>query len=283
MRRLLMAAGLALSLTPALAPGIAHAQSEEQSVVDRSTLALQDMMDQTVSQDPRSMLARAKAVMICPRIFKAGFFIGGSGGNCVLIGRDAHGGWSYPAFYAMGSGSFGLQIGVQDSSFVMMILTERGLNAVLNNNVKLGADASVALATVGGGVQGSTTTAVGADILAFSQTRGLYGGISLEGSVMSARPNWDKAYYHQPFDTRQIVERMQGANPGAEPLREVLTRYASPPPPPAAAISQPAPVDQQAVDADRAAAAPPGTGPAETSPAPIPLAPVQQQTLPPAR
>ncbi|MDE2516729.1 MAG: lipid-binding SYLF domain-containing protein [Rhodospirillales bacterium] len=267
-------AGLAIILAPALMPAIAHAQNDEQNVVDRSTLALQDMMTQNVSQDPRIMLGRAKAVMICPRIFKAGFFIGGSGGNCVLLGRDTHGGWSYPAFYAMGSGSFGLQIGVQDSSFVMMILTEKGLNAVLNNSVKLGADASVALATIGGGVQGSTTTAVGADIVAFSQTRGIYGGISLEGSVMSARPNWDQAYYNQPIDTRQIVVSMQGSNPGAEPLRSLLMRYGSAAPSAATAISGTTPMDQRAATSS-AATPPPG--------APTPLAPVQQQSLPPAK
>lgn len=276
MNRNLLAAA-ALSVLPLLAPAPAHAQGDEQTLVDRSTLALQDMMNQTVSQDPRQMLSRARAVMICPRVFKAGFFFGGEGGACVLLARAGNGTWSYPAFYGMGSGSFGLQIGIQDSEFIMMIMTQRGLNAILDNQFKLGADLSLAVATIGAGLQGSTTSALGADIIAFSQARGLFGGISLEGSLMGQRSGWNQTYYGHPVDARQIVLAMQASNPGADPLRDVLTRYGAgemqqasapppPPPPPPAYQAAPSP----------AAGAPPtqlqGPGGA-----------VQQQSLPPPR
>lgn len=242
----------------------ARAQSDEQALVDRATLALQEMMTQTVSQDPQRALRSAHAVMVCPRIFRAGFFIGGEGGGCVLIARGASNTWSYPAFYGMGSGSFGLQIGIEDVQFVMMIMTERGLSAVLNSQVKLGADASIAVATIGAGVQGSTTASLGADILAFASARGLYGGISLAGSVMAARSEWDQAYYGQPLDAHDIVVSMQGANPGADPLREVLTRYGTPPAPPLPP-AQTVPI--------------PPSYPAPSAPAPSTQ--VQQQSLPP--
>lgn len=205
----------------------ANTPGEQQTLVDRATLTVQDMMTQTVSQDPRDLLRRAKGVMICPRIFKAGFFFGGEGGNCVLLARGGNGTWSYPAFYTIGSGSFGLQIGIQDSELLMLIMTEKGLNAVLDSQIKLGAGASIAVATLGAGIQGSTTTAVGADIVAFSANRGLFGGIALEGSVMSAQTPWNQSYYGQPFAARQLVMQMQGGNPGADPLRDVLTRYGS--------------------------------------------------------
>ena len=245
----------------------ARAQSDEQALVDRSTLALQEMMTQTVSQDPKRALQSAKAVMICPQVFRAGFFIGGEGGGCVLVARGASNTWSYPAFYGMGSASFGLQIGIQDAQFVMMIMTDRGLRSVLDSQVKLGADASIAVATIGGGVQGSTTASLGADIIAFSSTRGLYGGISLDGSVMGARTEWDQAYYGQGLGTHEIVVGMQGANPGADPLREVLTRYGTPSvapmPPPNTSVSSP----------------PPPPPPPDSAP----TGPVQQQALPPPR
>jgi len=205
----------------------ANTQGAQQTLVDRATLATQEMMNSTASNDPRNVLRRAKAVMICPQIFKAGFFIGGEGGNCVLLARAGNGTWSYPAFYTIGSGSFGLQFGVEDNQLIMMILTEKGLNAVLDSQIKLGANASVAVATLGGGIQGSTTTAVGADIVAFASSRGLFGGVALEGSVMSAQSGWDQVYYGQPFGARQLVMQMQGSNPGADPLREILTRYGS--------------------------------------------------------
>ena len=192
------------------------------------------------------MLRRARGVMICPRVFKAGFFFGGEGGACVLLARAGNGTWSYPAFYGMGSGSFGLQIGIQDSQFIMMIMTEKGLHAVLDSQFKFGADASIAIATIGAGVQGSTTGALGADIIAFSQSRGLYGGISIEGSLMGQRSEWNRAYYgrrlrHAADRHRDAghQSRRRSAARGADPLRLgrgtaglcPRRRPATPPPP----------------------------------------------------
>jgi SH3 domain-containing YSC84-like protein 1 len=196
-------------------------------------------MTQSVSQDPRIMLQRARAVMVCPRVFKAGFILGGSGGDCVLLARAGNGTWSYPAFYGLGSGSVGFQIGIQDSAILMMIETGRGLNAVMDSQFKLGGDVSVAIATVGGGVGGATTAAAGPDIVVYAESRGLFGGVSVEVSIMSLRSDWNTAYYGQPYSARQIVEQMAAANRGADPLREVLTRFGTPqaiqvggPPPP---------------------------------------------------
>ena len=203
----------------------ANAQGEQQTLVDRATLTMQEMMTQTVSSGPRDLLRNARAVMICPQIFKAGFFLGGEGGNCVLVARGGNGAWSYPAFYSIGSGSFGFQFGIEDNQLFMLIMTEHGLNAILDSQIKLGANAGLAIATLGAGVQGSTTTAVGADIVAFNESRGLFGGVAIEGSVMSTKTDWDQAYYGQPFAARQLVMQMQGANPGADPLRDILTRY----------------------------------------------------------
>lgn len=216
-----------ITLVPLLLANAAHAQGPEQTLVDRSTLAVEDMMSQAVSQDPHVMLGRARAVMICPRVFKAGFIIGGAGGSCVLLARAGNGTWSYPAFYGIGSGSVGLQIGIQDSELIMLIMTQRGLSAVMDSQFKLGADASVAVATVGGSLGGATTAAAGADILAFAINRGLFGGIALDGSIMSLRSDWNQAYYGQPYSARQVVIQMVAANPGADPLRAVLTRYGS--------------------------------------------------------
>jgi SH3 domain-containing YSC84-like protein 1 len=218
----------ALAVLPLLPAGCARAQGDEQTLVDRATLTVQGMMTQNISQDPKSLLRNARGVMVCPQVFKAGFFIGGEGGGCVLLARAGNGTWSYPAFYGLGSGSFGFQAGIQDSQLLMLIMTNRGLNALMDSQFKFGADASIAVATVGAGVSGSTTAAVGADIVAYSATRGLFGGISLEGSIMASRTEWNQAYYGQPYGARQIVVQMQGGNPGADPLREVLTRYGAP-------------------------------------------------------
>lgn len=170
-------------------------------------------------------LRRAKAIVVCPRIFKAGFFIGGEGGNCILVSRAASGSWSDPAFYNMGSGSLGLQIGVQDAEVIMLLMNNTALNAFLNSQFKVGANAGISVATIGAGVGGSTGTALGADIITFSKARGLYGGISLSGSVFSNDAALDQQYYGQLIDPRQIVVNMSVNNSGANPLRAMLGKY----------------------------------------------------------
>ncbi len=295
MKRILLAAILLL------VPALARAQQEEQALVDRSALSLQEMMTQQVSDGPLALLQRSRAVLICPRVLKAGFMFAGGGGNCALLARAGNGTWSYPAFYTIASVSFGLQIGLQDSSLTMMILTERGLNAVMNSQFKIGADASIAVATIGAGVQGALSLAIGADLVAFSSTRGAFVGISLEGSLLNSRVGMNQAYYGRAIDARQIVVDMQGANPGADPLRGLLTRYGAPnyrPPAPglpagaypaaayqpSGALPRPAPAypTGYAPSYPPGYAPPPAYPPSETS-AIAPSAPVEQQSLPPPR
>jgi lipid-binding SYLF domain-containing protein len=222
---------LALTFAAALfAAAPARAQQEEQTLVDRATLAVQEMLSSDEgAREPASLLRRARGVLICPRVFRAGFILGGEGGSCVLVGRDGAGSWSSPAFYGMGSGSFGLQIGVQDAMVLMLIMSDRAMNAVMDSQFKFGADASIAIATVGAGLQGSTTSAVGADIVAFARSRGLFAGISLSGSLLSYRPESARAYYGRDLSARQIVVSMEAHNPGADPLRGVLMRFGSAP------------------------------------------------------
>lgn len=219
-RKLAILAGLAL-----LPVATAQAQSDQQTLIDRATLTVQESLQSAdADSDVRNLLRKSRGVLVCPRIFRAGFIIGGSGGGCALLARDGHGNWSYPAFYGMGSGSFGLQIGIQDSAIIMMILTDKGLTAIMDSQFKFGGDANIAVASLGAGVEGATTADLGADIVAFSQSRGLFAGISLQGSMLSSRGEWNQAYYGRNMGARQIVIDMAGRNAGAEPLREVLSR-----------------------------------------------------------
>jgi lipid-binding SYLF domain-containing protein len=214
---------LAVALLAALP---AAAQQDQQSLVDRATLAVQELMTSGDGvQDAQSFLRRARAVMVCPRVFRAGFILGGEGGSCLLVGRDGAGSWSSPAFYTMGSGSFGLQIGIQDAMVMMMIMTDRGLQAVMDSQFKVGADAALALATIGGSIQGATTAAAGADIVAIARARGLFAGISLQGSILSYDPGAARNYYGREHSARQIVVAMEAHNPGSDPLRAMLLRY----------------------------------------------------------
>ena len=259
--------------------GQAHAVTaqDQQELVDRATLAAQDVFADRQGHDARALLPKARAVMICPRVFKAGFLFGGEGGGCVLLARGGQGSWSSPAFYSVGGGSFGLQAGIQDAEVMMFILTDNGLRSVMDSQFRFGAGASVALVTIGGGVEGATTTNLNADIVAFARTRGLYAGVSLQGSVMSADSGGDEVYYNQPVGTVDIVKAMRVNNPAADPLRAVLMRFGNPEP--AAPVAGYYPPPQGAPPqgyAQEGYPPPPGYGAA-------PPGPIQQQSLPPPR
>jgi lipid-binding SYLF domain-containing protein len=218
----MLTAVLALGIaTPALADSPQH-------LVDSSTLALEDLLGDSGNSTAQNLLRKAKAVVICPNIFRAGFLIGGEGGGCVMSGRTGDGTWSYPAIYGMGSGSVGFQIGVQSAEVIMLIMTNGGLNALLNSQFKFGLDAGLTVATLGAGVNGAMSTALNADIVSISSTQGLYGGVSLSGAVLSDNVGANQKYYGTSLDARQIVVDGQGSNPGANPLRTMLERYSAP-------------------------------------------------------
>jgi lipid-binding SYLF domain-containing protein len=270
---------LALAAALLFAPAAARADTPQgqQELVDRATLAAQEILDDAQGHDARELLPRARAVMICPRVFRAGFLFGGEGGGCVLLARGGAGSWSSPAFYSVGGGSFGLQAGIQDAEVMMMILTTNGLRAVMDSQFRLGADASVAVVTVGGGVEGATTTNLNADIVAFARTRGLFAGVSLQGSVMSSDSEGDQLYYGQPVGPVEIVMAMRVNNPAADPLRAVLMRYGTPNAPPPPAYSQP----QTGYQPQSYAQQPPEQP--QIGYAAAPSGPVQEQSLPPPR
>lgn len=258
-----------------LFPALALAQTPQQALVDRAALTVQDMFGSPVQSEPYSWLRRARAVMVCPRVFRIGFIFGVAGGECALLARDAAGSWSAPAFYELRTGSFGLQAGIQDSETVLMIMSERALGAVMDSQFKIGGDASITVVTLGAGAEADTTAALRADILATSQARGLFASIALNGSLLAADTDWNRAYYGQPLAARQIVVQMQANNQGADPLRALLTRYAAPGPAMARSyLPQPAPYPPPPASS---------AAPAVQEGVPQPLMPVQQQPLPPLR
>ncbi len=254
---------VALAAAVLAAPSASHAQGAQQELVDRATLAAQDMLNERDGTDAQRLLRRARAAMICPQVLRAGFLFGGQGGNCVLVARDGSGSWSSPAFYTLASGSFGFQAGLQDSEIMLMILTEKGLRAVMDDQFKLGADAGAVFIQWGGGVEGATTAAVGADIVGFTRSRGLFAGITLSGSVMASKSGWNRLYYGREEAAQQIVISMDANNPGAAPLREVLGRFGS-------TATAAAPVSVASAAPVQAAPVPP----------PSSYAPVQRQPLP---
>ena len=197
--------------------------TQEQELVDRSTLTVQGMMTAREGRDARPLLQRATGVLICPQLFKAGFVLGGAGGPCVLAARGPNG-WSSPAFYQLSSGSVGLQAGIQDSEVMLIVLTQRGLQALIDNQFKIGAAAGLAFATVGTGVEGATTAALRADVVSFARSRGLFAGLSLDGSLVSVKSAWNAAYYGRPIG----AQGDPAGGPGQQPGGGALARDAGP-------------------------------------------------------
>ena len=153
-RRQLTGAALAAALTAALPTG-AWAASEEQQLIDDALLTLNNFMADPDMGWFRKYAPSARGMLIVPTLLKAGFIIGGEGGSGVLLGKDPKTGtWSPPAFYTMAAGSIGFQIGAEAQEVVLLLMTDKGLNSMLESNVKLGAEASVAVGPKGAGVEG---------------------------------------------------------------------------------------------------------------------------------
>ena len=159
-------------------------------------------------------LSNARGVLISPRILRAGFIVGGSGGRALLVARDGRT-WAGPAFYDLLTASVGFQAGVDVSEAVIVVMTDKGLNSLLSPSFKIGVDASIAVGPVGAGARSTVT----ADLVAFTRAKGLYGGVNLDGTLVITNVAWNDAFYGGtnllPPD---ILIRKTVTNPEAVPL-----------------------------------------------------------------
>lgn len=204
----------------------AAAMSEEEELVDRARLTGESLSKYTDAGLIAPYIKGAYAVVIIPSFVKAGFIVGGARGEGVMLGRNPKtGAWRYPAFVSLSEGSIGLQIGAEASEIIMIYLTEKGVNALLEDKVKLGAEAGIAVLTIGGSREASTTTAVGADVVTFVRSKGLFGGLSVEGAVLSQSQASNTAYHVKSFSTLQLVTTDVIGNRGAYGLRNALAGF----------------------------------------------------------
>ncbi len=228
MRKILLAV-LTLSLLGLLAGcyGAHNASSPapahyEQGLVDKSAAVVRGMRADPSFRQIDVYLKNARGVLILPSVIKAGLIYGGQGGNGVLLARDADGSWSSPAFYTLGGGSIGLQIGVQEAAIVLVFMNDKAFKSALDTGLTLGADATVAAGTEG--LTGEVaSTHVFKDVYYFADVGGLFAGVSLEGGVIHVREGLNKTYYGQALTSRQIVLERKADAPAARPLKDALT------------------------------------------------------------
>jgi lipid-binding SYLF domain-containing protein len=204
----------AAALLFALATPPAAAQTDQAKLVGEAQTTLSNFLRDPDMDWLQKNFGKAKGVLIAPTIAKAGFIIGGSGGRAVLVVRGQDGKFHGPAFYTLATASVGFQAGVEVSEMVTLVMTEKGLNSLLASTFKMGGDASIAAGPVGAGAKSDVV----ADLIAFSRSKGVYGGLNLDGTVVKVSDDYNRAYYGKEVLPPDILIRGSAHNKQGDAL-----------------------------------------------------------------
>ena len=193
-------------------------QVEAENLIDNAATVVKGFAADSDLKWFRDQVKKAKAVLVIPQSIKGAFFVGGSGGSGALVAHDAATGeWGYPAFYTIGSVSFGLQFGGEASEVVLLIMTDRGMEKLLTSSFKLGADLTIAAGPVGGGAAAQT-----ADVFSYARSKGAFAGVALDGAVVKTKDKFNEAYYGKSVSPTDILIRKSVSNLHADPLRKEI-------------------------------------------------------------
>jgi SH3 domain-containing YSC84-like protein 1 len=211
-----------------LAPFAVAAMAEDTSLqarhlAERAQQTLETFANAREMEAFRNLIRDARGVFVSPQVLKGAFVFGASGGSGVFVARDRlRQQWVGPAFYTIGGISFGLQIGGSASEVILLAMTDRGVNALMESSFKLGADVGVAVGPVGIGAAASTAN-LSADIISFSRSKGLYGGVSVDGAIVKTRGDLNEAYYRGITTPVDILIRKSVSNPHARSLLQTVS------------------------------------------------------------
>lgn len=191
----------------------------------KAARVLTEVMSTPDKAIPKNIFDRAECVAVFPGVLKAGFVIGGRGGRGVASCRTKTG-WSAPAYYNLGGGSFGLQIGAQSTDFVALIMNTGGMNSLLSDQFAMGADASVAAGPVGRQAGASTDIKLDAQILTYSRSKGLFAGLELKGVVVKLDKGNMSAVYGEGVTTKDVLQENKVKAPvSVRTFPNTLARY----------------------------------------------------------
>jgi lipid-binding SYLF domain-containing protein len=211
---------LVLSLTAAFTPSAVYASLQDD--VDQATTIIERFQDMPERSIPRGVLRDAKGLAIIT-VLKAGFIVSGRGGTGLVISRVGKG-WSGPSAIGTGGAGFGFQIGAEVTEFVIVLNTNDAVRAFSQGgNIELGAGLSVAAGPVGRTAEAGILP--NAAVYTYSRSQGLFGGVSLEGTVIGARDDTNAAYYGKRVAPSDILSGRVKPPPGAKRLQKVLGRY----------------------------------------------------------
>jgi len=206
MKRFWLCAGLVVALASPVV-----AQKKEQERVENSGTVMREIIDAPDTM-PQSVLDKADCVVVLPSVVKFAIGIGGSYGRGVMTcrgGKNFKGKWGAPTMMALEGGSAGLQLGGQATDFVLLLMSPRSATSILSSKVKLGGDASAAAGPVGRDASAETDVTMRAEILTYSRARGLFAGVSLEGSTLRPDNDANEHLYGKKIDAKAIV--LEGA------------------------------------------------------------------------
>jgi lipid-binding SYLF domain-containing protein len=176
--------------------------SEGTKTASKAVTVFNEIMRAPDKAIPADLLDKAEAIAIFPEVINAGFVFGGRGGTGVICRRTSTG-WSAPAFFKIGGGSFGAQIGAQQIDLVMLVMNDKGLKGLLEDKFEMGGEASVAAGPVGRQTSATTNATLDAEILSYSRAKGLFAGVSLKGTVINPDNNKNQSIYQR--DARDIL------------------------------------------------------------------------------
>ena len=221
------AVALLAALTVGARPARADDAQDARQLVDKARLTFEGFLaDPQMGPGLRSIVQRAKGVLIYPQVLRAAFIFGAAGSSGVFLARSGESdAWAGPAFYSFGQASFGLQAGADAAEMVLVALTQRGVSALLSPSAKLGANASIAVGPLGAGAEAATAN-LSADIVSYSRNKGLYAGLSLEGAYVGPRNGLNHAYYGKEVTPTQILILREVSNPQAAELIAEVARVA---------------------------------------------------------
>jgi lipid-binding SYLF domain-containing protein len=225
MKKVLLVATAVLAASHAL---VAQPSSDEARRVADAATVLEEIMAAADKAVPRAIMEKAEGIAVFPSLIKGGLVVGAQRGRGVLSVRDkTTGGWSAPAFLTITGGSIGAQFGAQAIDLVLVINNQRGLEQLVKNQFKVGADAAVAAGPVGRDASASTDIQLRAQILSYSRARGLFAGVTLNGSTIRQDRDANERFYGTAYRTSQIVFDGLGGSP--EPVaqwKQTLSNYA---------------------------------------------------------
>ena len=216
---------LAVAAVLALTPVPAYAQSDVEKRITDSAAVLETLVRAPDQGIPEHILTRAEAIVVIPSLVKGGFIVGAQHGRGIMSVRNRETNkWSAPGFVALTGGSIGWQIGVQAVDLVLLVMNRDGVKDLLDNEFKLGANASVAAGPVGRQGEASTDASLSAQILAYSRAKGLFAGLSLEGASLRSDRDANEKFYSQSISKDEMVRGVSVTTPGGSMWAATLER-----------------------------------------------------------